>query len=105
MIPETPLSDEELEAIRVRLEKAIRAPVKTRRIKALKVNSSLRWQPPLHIRVGHRCAHLEQDRPPEKVLAILEAPSFMVITHERGYTNNLPYFFAREDVREVVLDD
>ncbi len=95
------LSAEEFESIRLRLSKAIKAPVKSKRIRAIKVNSAEHWQPPLYIEVGKRCADLEWNAPVQTIVAILEGPSFMVCTAGRGIDNNLPYFFARTDVRRV----
>lgn len=101
----THLTDDELERMRQRLAKAVRATVSSKKIRAIRVNSSEHWQPPLYIEVGRTCAHLERDSKPETVLAIFEAPSFMVVTAQRGLTNNLPYFFAKSDVREVIALD
>ncbi len=95
------LNPEEFESVRQRMSKAISAPVKSKRIRAIKVNSAEHWQPPLYIEVGKRCADLERNAPVQTIVAILEGPSFMVCTAERGIDNNLPYFFARTDVRRV----
>ena len=100
------LSDEELEALRGYLQSNIkRLQIRPVKIKAIHVNSSFHWQPPLYIEVGDICAGLEKDSPPEKIIAIFEAASFLVITPERGYFKNLPYFFSRQDVRQVIRAD
>jgi hypothetical protein len=97
------LTSEELHRLRQRLAEELRAPVKARAIRAIRVNSAQHWQPPLIIEVGRICRHLEKGAPPEKVMAILESTTFMVCTSGRGLLEgSSPYFFAREDVRQVV---
>lgn len=95
----------EREQIRKYLEDDLDIKVKERLIRAINVNPSQHAQPPLHIVVGEVCAHLEPDAPPEKVLAIFDATTFLVCTETRGAGVGLPYFFAREDVRRVELFD
>ncbi|MBD3404455.1 hypothetical protein GF420_16305 [candidate division GN15 bacterium] len=99
------LTHEEIEQVRMRLEETVKGRIKPRRIRAIDVNSSQHWQPPLHIEVGRRCAHLEKDAPVEEVLAIFESTAFMVCTQSRGVDTPLPYYFSREDVRRVVYAD
>jgi hypothetical protein len=97
------LNETEYEQLRTRLEKQLRIKIRDKRIRAIRVNSSFHWQPPLHIEVDKRCANLERNTPPEKIIAIFEHASFVVITLERGFKeNSLPYFFARQDVQEVI---
>ncbi|MFH2056058.1 MAG: hypothetical protein ABIJ61_08880 [bacterium] len=93
------------EQIKTYLETDLEIKVKERAIRAIKVNPSQHAQPPLHIVVGKVCAHLEPDAPPEQVLAIFDATTFLVCTATRGAGSGLPYFFAREDVRRVEFDD
>ena len=97
------LTEDELENLRQRLEKRLKLKIRRKRIKAIRVNSSFHWQPPLFISVGGLCANMEKDSPPEEIVAIFEHASFIVITPDRGLTDNtLPYFFARQDVKEVI---
>lgn len=95
------LTEQQRESIRIRLQETTRAPIKSRRIRAIDVNSSQQWQPPLRIEVGRLCAHLEKDAPVERVVAIFESSAYLVVTQSRGMDNMLPYFFSREDVRRV----
>ncbi|MCP4583051.1 MAG: hypothetical protein GY839_15690 [candidate division Zixibacteria bacterium] len=97
------LSNEELENLRLSLEERLKVKIRAKRIKAIRVNSSFHWQPPLFISVGGLCANLEKDSPPEDIIAIFEHASFVVVTPQRGLEDNtLPYFFARQDVKEVI---
>ena len=97
------LSDDEYEILKARLERLLHVKIRDKRIKALKVNSSNHWQPPLLIEVDGWCAMLEKDTPAEKIIAIFEHSSFVVITPDRGLRDNsLPYFFARQDVQQVI---
>ena len=96
------LNEEQLEALRLRLQEKLSTRLKPKRIAALRVNSGHRWQPPLYIEVGKTCKHLEKDAPPMLVQAVFEAVTFVVCTPERGVESGLPIFFAREDVREVI---
>ncbi|MCD6161200.1 MAG: hypothetical protein J7K40_02160 [candidate division Zixibacteria bacterium] len=82
-----------------------RVRIRRKKIKAIRVNSSFHWQPPLYIEVDSYCRNLEKDSPNEKIIAIFEATSFLVCTSDRGYNKGLPYFFGREDVRQVVPMD
>lgn len=95
------LTHDEHEALRLRLERAIKANIKRKRIRAIVVNSAMRWQPPLRIEVGKACAQLEIDAPLEVVVAIFESTAFLVVTQHRGIDTPLPYYFSREDVRRV----
>lgn len=95
------LTEQQRESIRIRLQETTRAPIKSRRIRAIDVNSSQQWQPALRIEVGRLCAHLEKDAPAERVVAIFESSAYLVVTQSRGMDNMLPYFFSREDVRRV----
>lgn len=96
------LAEEEFDRLRESLEKTLHAEIKPRRIEAIFVNSAYHWQPPMWVRVGEYCEHLEKDAPPERVVAILESISFLVCTETRGTEKSPPYFFAREDVRRVI---
>jgi len=97
------LNDDELNDLRLRLEKRLKTKIRAKRIKAIRVNSSFHWQPPLFIAVDGLCSNMEKDSPPEEIIAIFEHASFTVITPNRGYTDDtLPYFFARQDIKEVI---
>ena len=97
------LSKSEYTQLKKRLEKQLKVKIRDKQIQAIRVNSSFHWQPPLYIEVDGWCAKLEKDTPPEKIIAIFEHASFIVITPDRGLkVNTLPYFFARQDVQEVV---
>ncbi len=97
------LSEDELDNLRGRLEKRLKVKIREKRIKAIRVNSSFHWQPPLFIAVGGMCSNMEKDSPPEEIIAIFEHASFTVVTPDRGYNDDtLPYFFARQDVKEVI---
>ena len=97
------LNDSDYEALKARLEQQLQVKIRTKRIKAIKVNSSFHWQPPLSIEVDGWCGMLEKDTPPERIIAIFEHASFIVVTLERGYADNtLPYFFTRQDVQQVI---
>jgi len=97
------LSDDDLKNLRQRLEKRLKTKIRAKRINAIRVNSSFHWQPPLFIAVDGLCSNMEKDSPPEEIIAIFEHASFVVVTRDRGYTDDtLPYFFARQDVREVI---
>ena len=99
------LSEDEFEQLRQDLEKRYRNKISKRRVKAIRVNSSYRWQPPLYIEIGKSCANLSQDGPLEHVVVIYESSSFMVGTLENGVDSGRPHIFYRGDVKEVVYDD
>ncbi len=87
------------------LQDTMKVPVKKKRIRAITVNPSNHWQPKMRIEVGKYYANLEYGAPPELVVAIFEATVFYVCTPDRGAGQGLPYFFSREDVRQVELYD
>jgi hypothetical protein len=99
------LDPEQFEEIRRKLEATYNEAVSGRRIRGLRVNSSYRWQPPLHMEVGKYCSHLSPDGPPELVLAIYESRSFLVCTPEHGIKQGSPYIFTRADVKGVIDAD
>lgn len=99
------LTDDELAVLREQLEKTLKARIKPRVIKAIKVNSAFHWQPPMQIEVGKLARNLELDAAAEEVVAIFESASFMVCTPTRGTGTTPPYFFSREDVRQVLYAD
>ena len=99
------LPDEEFEKLRVRLEEKYNEAVEGRRVRAIRVNSSYRWQPPLFVEVGKYCSHLTPDGPPEKIIAIYESRSYLVCTADHGAESGSPHIFTRADVKEVLLDD
>lgn len=96
------LSRDGFEMLRRKLEQTYQERVSGRRIKAIRVNSGHRWQPPLYIEVGQPCAHLTPDGPPELVMAIFESRSFLVCTPDHGIDRGAPHIFTRTDVRQVV---
>lgn len=95
------LSPETIAEIIPRLEKMLRVKIQDKGIRAIVVNSRYHWQPKMHIEVGKYYSNLEFESPLEKVVLILEAPSFIVITEQRGLKTGMPYLFLREDVRKV----
>lgn len=100
------LSDSEYKSLQERLEKQLKVKIRDKHIKAIKVNSSFHWQPPLYIEVDGWCANMEIDSPPEKIIAIFEHSSFLVITPDRGSKeSSLPYFFGRQDIQEIIEQD
>lgn len=97
------LAAKEYNELKSRLEKELRIKIRDKKIKAIKVNSSHHWQPPLYIEIDGWCDNLEKDSPLEKIIAIFEHASFLVVTPERGLSpGTLPYFFSRQDVQEVI---
>ena len=87
------------EEIRDYLETLYPGKIRRKHIRAIKVNSSYRWQPQLLIEVGKSYRELEPDAPLDKVIAIFESDSFLVCTEKRGGGKGIPYYFTREDVR------
>jgi hypothetical protein len=99
------LSADELESLKEHLAETFGLKIKPKRIRAIKVNSSYHWQPPLLIEVGKRCQHLEQDGPSEEIVAIFESTAFLVCTPDHGAGKGMPHFFSRQDVRRVFEDE
>lgn len=97
------ISAEEREKIRLYLENLTGVHVRDVAIKSIRVNPARHSLPPMHIRVGEVYANLEPGAPPETVIGIFEAPSYLVCTPTRGAGRGLPYFFTREEVLEVQL--
>ena len=97
------LTNEQYLELKTRLRTELKLKIRDKKIKALKINSAFHWQPPLYIEVDGWCAKLEKDTPPEKIIAIFEHSSFIVITPDRGFqSGSLPYFFARQDIQQVI---
>jgi hypothetical protein len=96
------LSQEEFEVLRRKLEEMFGERVSNRSIRALRVNSGYRWQPPLHVEVGQYCASLTPNGPPEEIVAIFESRSFLVCTPDHGAKNGSPFIFTRADVKQVT---
>ncbi len=97
------LNDEKYAELKTRLERDLKLSIREKKIKALKINSAFHWQPPLYVEVDGWCGMLEKDTPTEKIIAIFEHKSFIVITPDRGLEpGTLPYFFVRQDIREVI---
>ena len=96
------LPPDELEHLRQRLMIDFHLKIRTKRIRAIKVNSSYHWQPPLFIEVGKMCSHLEQNGPAERIVAIFESTAFLVCTRDHGVEKGMPHFFSRQDVRNVI---
>ena len=99
------LSEEEWRRVHEYVQEGSRAPVKEKRIRAITVNPAYRWQPKIRIEVGRYYSNLEPDAPREQVIAIFESASFLVCTPSRGGGRGVPYFFSREDVRQVELEN
>ncbi len=95
------ISDEERLKIQAYLEGSVLGKVRDRKIKSIRVNMSYRQQPYLIIEVGKYYSDLEPGAPNQQVIAIFESDSFLVCTRERGAGQGLPYYFIRENVREV----
>lgn len=96
------LNEEQYNELKTQLESELKIKIREKKIKALKINSAFHWQPPLYVEVDSCCAMLEKDTPSEKIIAIFEHKSFIVITPERGFrSGTLPYFFVRQDIRRV----
>ena len=96
------LTDDQFEALRLKLEQTFHETVSRRRIQAIHTNSAYRWQPPLHIEIDRSCAGLTKEGPPELVVAIYESHSFLVCTPDHGFERGSPHIFTRADVRQVV---
>lgn len=96
------MDDARREEIRQYLEKLVKQPVKSERIKALDVNPLYHGMPRMHIEVGSQCANLEPDAPSQLVVAIFESRSFIVCTPDHGTGKGMPYFFTRDEVKKVV---
>ena len=95
------LTPERREALRLKLQERMEVRIRSKPIRAINVNSSYHWQPPMHIEVGRSYANLEFETPPDKVLAIFESTVFLVCTLTRGVEKGFPYMFARTDVTLV----
>jgi hypothetical protein len=99
------ISDEERLKIRTYLEGVVLGKIRDRNIRSIRVNMSYKRQPYLLIEVGKCYSDLEPGAPNQQVVAIFESDSFLVCTRERGAGHGLPYYFVREDVREVMEFD
>ncbi len=95
------LTEQQYTDLKGRLGKLLKVGIRPKKIKSIRVNPANHALPPMTIEVGKVCKTLEPNAPPEKVLAIFEATTFLVCTERRGIKEGLPYFFIREDVREV----
>ena len=98
----TMFTPDELDQMRLRLEKQLNIRIRKKYIRALTVYPTHQQIPNMHIEIGKSYRNLEPGAPPDKVLAIFESVSFLVCTQKRGVEEGLPYFFAREDARKVI---
>jgi hypothetical protein len=96
------ISDEERLKIQAYLEETVLGKIRDRKIKSIRVNMSYRRQPYLIIEVGKYYSDLEDGAPNQQVVAIFESDSFLVCTRERGAGQGLPYYFIRDNVRQVT---
>jgi hypothetical protein len=96
-----PLSEDDCEAIRGYLEDFIGGRIRNRRIASIRVLMSYKGRPSVTIRVGRFYDDLEPEAPREQILAIFESESFLAVTNSRGALTGPPYYFTRENVREV----
>lgn len=99
------ISDEEREKIKEYLEGYVQGKVREKKIKSMRVNMSYKGRPYVVIEVGKYYSDLEPGAPREQVIAIFESESFLVCTRERGAMHGPPYYFIRENVREVKVSD
>jgi hypothetical protein len=100
------LTESEYNNLKAVLQKSLRGQkIKDRKIKKIKVNSAMHWQPSMWVEVGKSCPHLEENGSSQMVLAIFESVSFMVCTPGHGGADTPPYFFARGDIRQSVYED
>ncbi len=99
------LPPDELESLRQHLINTFGLKIRPKVIRAIKVNSSYHWQPPLFIEVGKKCQSLVQDGPSEEIVAIFESTAFLVCTPDHGVKGGIPHFFSRQDVRRVLEYD
>jgi hypothetical protein len=95
------IPDEERDRIKTYLEGVVLGKIRDRKIRSIRVNMSYKRRPNLVIEVGKQYSDLEPGAPFQQVVAIFESDSFLVCTPERGAGAGLPYYFVREDVREV----
>lgn len=91
----------ERENIRLYLEKLVNKPVHDPDIRAITVNPLYHGSSKMRVAVGSHCAGLEPGAPTQVVLAIFESASFLVVTVERGAGAGMPYFFTRQEVKNV----
>ena len=96
------ISDEERLKIQAYLKGVVLGKIRDRKIKTIRVNMSYKRQPYLTIEVGKYYSDLEPGAPNQRVVAIFESDSFLVCTRERGAGQGLPYYFVRDDVRQVT---
>ena len=96
------ISDEERLKIQAYLEGSVLGKVRDRKIKSIRVNMSYGRQPYLTIEVDKYYSDLEPGAPNQQVIAIFESDSFLVCTRERGAGQGLPYYFIRENVRQII---
>jgi hypothetical protein len=89
------------EQIRQYLEKLVKEKVLGKRIHALTVNPLYHGSSKMRVVEGQACADLEPNTPAQKVLAIFESQSFLVVTEERGAGSGLPFIFTRTETVRV----
>lgn len=95
------MENEEHEKLRLYLEELVKQPVHPHRIASLTVNPLYHGSAKMCVRAGQAVGNLEPEAPVQRVLAIFESKSFLVVTPERGYFEGLPYFFTRTEVVAV----
>jgi hypothetical protein len=104
------LENDQLSELRKNLQRKMGVKFRRKKIKSITVNPASHSLPKIKIVVGKECRHLEPgqappEAPPEMVMAIFEATTFIVCTRNRGVEKGIPYFFAREDVLEVEIEE
>jgi len=97
------MTDEDYEILRAYIEDFTGGRVRNRKIKSLRVLMSHKGKSSVMIEVGRYYDGLERGMPTQKVLAIFESDSFLVVTEDRGNMEGPPLYLIRDNVREVVL--
>lgn len=99
------MTNEQWQKLREQLQSKLNLTIRPQRIRSIRVNSAIRWQPPMEVEVGKPCAYLEPGSGPQVVEAIFDGGPFLVCTACHGIDSGSPYFFARGDVRQVINED
>jgi len=98
-----PLADSEYEEIKEYLEYFVEGRVRNRKIKSIRVLMSYKGLPSITIQVGKYYDGLDPGSPREQILAIFESESFLAVTRSRGALVGPPFYFVRQNVRDVKL--
>lgn len=99
------MNDKTNDNYRQYLEKLFSKPVSERPVKSIVANPPYHGVPTQYITVGQTAIDMEPNAGPQRVLAIFESMSYLVVAPGRGDGQGMPFIFPRSTIVSIVYDD